>query len=92
MEDANHNKVVLVDFSLDELMAHIEQSAGILDHLSLFERNALAVFNGFFFKDPLLDDIFKTTFQLTFLFDCHVDPVKLNHEIFRKLEEQLNCD
>lgn len=88
-EAENHTKVGLADFSLDNLTCQIEQSASILEHLSVFERNALTVFNGFFFKEPLLDELFKTSFQLRFLFHCDIDPIQLNHQIFLTLEDQL---
>ena len=92
IEAENHQKTGLADFSLDEILNLCQLSTNILDSLTIFERNAMIAFNGFFFKEQLLEELFKTSFHLQFLFQEKIDSIQFNHEIFRSLEASLIDD
>lgn len=84
-----------MDFSLDSILAHIELSASLLDQLPSMERRARADEKEFasysFFHEPSLDELFKTTTLLRYLFGQKVSQIdKIGHEAFRRLEEQLS--
>lgn len=81
-----HGKVGLNDFSLDDVIQHMMLSNSILDNLDRFEENAKTIFDGFFFKDNSLDELFKTAFHLRFLFNKNIEATKVDHEEFQKVE------
>lgn len=82
-----------MDFSLDSILAHIELSAALLDRLPSMEREAVERFSGCFFREPALEELFKTTTLLKYLFgpETDFDPSRqqISHEVFRRLEQQL---
>lgn len=94
MEASSHQKVGLMDFSLDSILAHIELSAALLDRLPSMEKEAVERFSGCFFREPALEELFKTTTLLRYLFgplETDFDPSRqqISHEVFRRLEQQL---
>lgn len=91
--DRSHNHIQMADVSLDTLLSIIQITLAMQTHLNMFSVNAQTGLDHIAVKDGLLREVFKTKFQLKYLFgEQNVDSFGQIQDKLKQAENSLRCD